>query len=274
MGYKMDVDIPHSNYTLQVTLVGVSHPGNLGAVCRAMLNHGFDNLVLVNPKCSPDDKEARNRAKHSGRILDKTRIYPSLQEAVKGSSLVVGTSGKREVGSKVLKRHFVLPWEFAKMMREFQGTVSLVFGEEGKGLSTTDLDSCDLLLTLPTWEGYPIANLSQAVGHCVYELHRDRVINGNMIRGVQKERALDPELRLILKQAIAEFSYSLDSDKKELIADVIDRVILRGLPIDSEAERLIGSLVQATTALQKMNNDGEWKRERRKRVRPSNRPKT
>jgi len=274
MGYKMDVDIPHSNYTLQVTLVGVSHPGNIGAVCRAMLNHGFDNLVLVNPKCSPDDEEARNRAKHSGRILDKTRIYPSLQEAVKGSSLVVGTSGKREVGSKVLKRHFVLPWEFAKMMREFQGTVSLVFGEEGKGLSTTDLDSCDLLLTLPTWEGYPIANLSQAVGHCVYELHRDRVINGNMIRGVQKERALDPELRLILKQAIAEFSYSLDSDKKELIADVIDRVILRGLPIDSEAERLIGSLVQATTALQKMNNDGEWKRERRKRVRPSNRPKT
>ena len=274
MGYKMDVDIPHSNYKLQVTLVGVSHPGNLGAVCRAMLNHGFDNLVLVNPKCSPDDEEARNRAKHSGRILDKTRIYPSLQEAVKGSSLVVGTSGKREVGSKVLKRHFVLPWEFAKMMREFQGTVSLVFGEEGKGLSTTDLDSCDLLLTLPTWEGYPIANLSQAVGHCVYELHRDRVINGNMIRGVQKERALDPELRLILKQAIAEFSYSLDSDKKELIADVIDRVILRGLPIDSEAERLIGSLVQATTALQKMNDDGEWKRERRKRVRPSNRPKT
>ena len=91
------------------------------------------------------------------------------------------------------------------MLRDFEGKVSLVFGEEGKGLSTEDLDRCDFLLTLPTWEGYPIANLSQAVGHCVYELHRDRVIQGENVKGVQKERALTPELRRILKQSIAEF---------------------------------------------------------------------
>ena len=45
---------------------------------------------------------------------------------------------------------------------------------------------------------------------------------------------MTPELRQILKQAVSEFSHSLDSDKKELIADVFDRVILRGLPIDAE----------------------------------------
>ena len=95
-----------------------------------------------------------------------------------------------------------------------------------------------------------------------------------MVRGVSKERILSPELRLILKQAINEFSGSLDSDKNELIADVFDRVILRGLPIDSEAERLIGSFVQATTALQNLSGDDEWKRDRRKRVTPSNKPKT
>ena len=136
-------------------------------------------------------------------------------------------------------------------------------------MSTDDLDRCDFLLTLPTWEGYPIANLSQAVGHCVYELHRDRVIHGTMVRGVEKERALHPELRKILKQSIDEFASSLDSDKNELIGDVFDRVILRGLPIDSEAERMIGSFVQAATALQKLSDDEDWKRERRKRVTPN-----
>ena len=95
-----------------------------------------------------------------------------------------------------------------------------------------------------------------------------------MVRGVEKERVITPELRKILKQAISEFSESLDSDKKELIQDVIDRVILRGLPIDSEAERLIGAFVQATTALQKVANDENWRRERRKRVTPSNKPRT
>ena len=274
MGDRLAVDLPSSNYSLDIVLVGINHPGNLGAICRTMLNHGFDKLSLVSPNCSPDDEEARNRAKHSGRILDSSKIYSSLDNAIEESSLVVGTSGKREVGSKVLRRHFVLPWELAEMLRDFEGKVSLVFGEEGKGLSAEDLDKCDLLLTLPTWEGYPIANLSQAVGHCVYELHRDRVISGTMVRGVEKERVITPELRKILKQAISEFSVSLDSDKKELIQDVIDRVILRGLPIDSEAERLIGAFVQATTALQKVANDENWRRERRKRVTPSNKPRT
>ena len=269
MGDRMEVPLPKSSYDLDIVLVGINHPGNLGAICRTMLNHGFDQLSMVSPNCSPDDEEARNRAKHSGRILDSVTVYDNLQEATSSSSLVVGTSGKREVGSKVLKRHFVLPWEFAKMLRDFEGKVSLVFGEEGKGLSTEDLDRCDFLLTLPTWEGYPIANLSQAVGHCVYELHRDRVIHGTMVKGVEKERALHPDLRKILKQSIEEFAASLDSDKNELIGDVFDRVILRGLPIDSEAERMIGSFVQAATALQKLSDDENWKRERRKRVSPN-----
>ena len=268
MGDRMEVPLPKSSYDLDIVLVGINHPGNLGAICRTMLNHGFDKLSMVSPNCSAEDEEARNRAKHSGRILDSVTVYDTLEEATSSSSLVVGTSGKREVGSKVLKRHFVLPWEFTKMLRDFEGKVSLVFGEEGKGLSTEDLDRCDFLLTLPTWEGYPIANLSQAVGHCVYELHRDRVIHGTMVRGVEKERALNPELRKILKQSIDDFTASLDGDKNELIGDVFDRVILRGLPIDSEAERMIGSFVQAATALQKLSDDENWKRERRKRVNP------
>ena len=268
MGDRLNVPLPNSNYNLDIVLVGINHPGNLGAICRTMLNHGFDKLSLVNPNCSPDDEEARNRAKHSGRILDTARIYNSLEDAVSDSSLVIGTSGKREVGSKVLKRHFVLPWEFAEMVRDFDGKVSLIFGEEGKGLSTDDLDRCDFLLTLPTWEGYPIANLSQAVGHCVYELHRDRVINGESVKGVRKERVLSPQLRKILKQSITDFCESLDGDKNDLISDVYDRVILRGLPIDSEAERMIGAFVQGTTALQKQSGDENWRRERRKRIRP------
>ena len=108
MGDRMDVPLPDSNYELDIVLVGINHPGNLGAICRTMLNHGFDKLSLVNPNCSTDDEEARNRAKHSGRILDATSVYTSLEEAVSESSLVIGTSGKREVGSKGAKTSFCL----------------------------------------------------------------------------------------------------------------------------------------------------------------------
>ena len=176
MGERSDVPLPHSEYTLHVVMIGTEHPGNLGAVCRSLLNHGFDSLRLVQPKCHPDDIEARNRAKHAGRVLDSCKIYDSFEQAVADCSLVVGTSGKREIGEKTQKRHFMYPWEFAERIESTQQSVALVFGEEGKGLSTEDLLRCDYLVTLPTWEGYPITNLSHAVHTLTYELHRNRVL--------------------------------------------------------------------------------------------------
>lgn len=269
MGDRIEAPLPPSSYDLDIVIVGINHPGNLGAISRAMLNYGFDKLTLVNPNCSVDDNEARNRAKHSGYILDNSTIHNSLSNAVKASSLVIGTSGKREVGSKILRRHFLLPWELSDKIRNFDGRVSLVFGEEGKGLTTSQLGLCDFLVTLPTWEGYPIANLSHAVSQLCYELHRDRIINGLPVKGVKNQKGVSSDLRLILRKSIDDFCQSLDSDKSELINDVFERVLLRGLPIDSEAERMIGAFVQATTALQKQSGSEEWRRDRRKRVTPN-----
>ena len=73
-------------------------------------------------------------------------------------------------------RHFMYPWDLASRIEGGEGHVALVFGEEGKGLSHEDLERCDVLATLPTWEGYPIANLSHAVTIFLYELHRTRVL--------------------------------------------------------------------------------------------------
>ena len=270
MGDRIDAPLPASSYDLEIIIVGINHPGNLGAISRAMLNYGFDKLTLVNPNCSVDNDEARNRAKHSGYILDNSTICETLSEAVEKSSLVIGTSGKREVGSKILRRHFLLPWELSDKLRNYDGRVSLVFGEEGKGLTASQLGLCDFLVTLPTWEGYPIANLSHAVSQLCYELHRDRIINGLTVKGVKNQKAISSDLRLILRKSIDDFCQSLDSDKSDLINDVFERVLLRGLPIDSEAERMIGAFVQATTALQKQSGNEEWRRDRRKRVTPDN----
>ena len=74
---------------------------------------------------------------------------------------------------KTLFRHFLYPWDMVERLTLTGGRVAVVFGEEGKGLSTADLEQCDFV-TLPTWEGYPIANLSHAVNAILYEIHRSR----------------------------------------------------------------------------------------------------
>ena len=273
MGDRRDIPLPKRPYELSIVLVRPQHPGNLGAICRAMLNFGFDKLCLVNPLCSPDEEEARNRAKHAGRLLDECVIYDSFTEACSDFGLVIGTSGKRESGDKTLFRHFLLPWGVADKLDNYSGKVALVFGEEGMGLATDELQQCDFLLTIPTWEGYPICNLSHSVALTLYELNRTSFISSNLpdskfSKNLQIDRSLSPELRRLLRQSISEFAKSLEGDvhKKAMFEDNLQRTILRGLPIDNEVQRLIGAFVEATTALQKLSGNQEWMSSRRRRI--------
>ena len=275
MGDRQGLPLPKRSYSLHIILVGASHPGNLGAICRSMLNYGFDSLRLVNPLCSPDDIEARNRAKHAGRILDSCQVYSSIEDATSDCSLTVGTSGKREVGSKTTFRHFMYPWEFAERLESFNDSIALIFGEEGKGLSTEDLEQCDFLVTLPTWEGYPISNLSHAVNTCVYELHRSTVLSNQgsdpgLPDIVPLERSMNPTLKGILRQGIDEMGQSLpgNEERKQSFSHSLRRGILRSMPTEDEATRLIGGILDATTALQYVNGNDEWKRQRRRKITP------
>jgi TrmH family RNA methyltransferase len=273
MGFRSDVPLPSDPYRLTVVLVGATHPGNLGAVCRGMLNHGFAQLRLVRPRCSPEDEEARNRAKHAGVILDGCTIHESLDEAVADATLVVGTSGKRELGRKTLFRHFLHPWELAERAEEGDSHIALVFGEEGTGLDQTDLERCDVLATLPTWEGYPIANLSHAVTLFLYEFHRRRVHERQgkdlaLPEVTPLERRTDPTLRGVVREAVSDFAEALPGqpERRESVKHTLTRITARSGASDDELTRIVGAMVDATTALQHASGDPAWLKDRRRRV--------
>ena len=273
MGDRSDLPLPSSSYDLVIVLVGVQHPGNLGAVCRSLLNHGYDRLRLVNPVCSPDDIEARNRAKHAGRILDNCEVFSSFDAAVSDCSVVVGTSGKREVGSKTQMRHFVYPWEFSDRVSTQTESVALVFGEEGKGLDEEDLLNCDYLVPLPTWEGHPITNLSHAVHTLPYELHRHRVLLNQgkdvaMPSIVPLERGISPEQRDVLRKAIMDIARNLPGgeERRKSFSHSMIRALQRSGLLRDEANRMIGGLVDSATALSFAAGNDDWRASRRRKV--------
>ena len=273
MGNRINIPLPHSTYELHVVLVGIQHPGNLGAVCRSLLNHGFNSLRLVQPQCHPDDLEARNRAKHAGSVLDSCKLFDSFEEAIRDCSLVVGTSGKREIGDKTQKRHFMYPWEFSERISTINQSVALVFGEEGKGLSTEDLLRCDYLVTLPTWEGYPITNLSHAVHTLTYELHRHRVLEKQgddeaLPDIVPIQRGISPEQRVVLRKAIEDIAMHLPGGDERRISFThsLTRALQRSGMEPDETNRLIGGFVDASTALEFASQHDDWRTTRRRRV--------
>jgi len=273
MGERQSIPLPKGSFEITVVLVGVSHPGNLGAICRSMLNYGFSELRLVHPNCALDDGDTRARAKHASSVLDNASIHSSIADATEDCSVVLGTSGKREVGDKTLFRHFVYPWEMVERLENTNQKAAIIFGEEGKGLSTEDLARCDFLVTLPTWEGYPIANLSHAVNAILYEVQRHRIHTSlgsdpGLPEIVSIDRLMTPELRQTLLKAIQQYAESLtwSDERKFSFEQTMKRTLSRSMPTDDEATRLIGGLVEGTTAMQFSSKNPEWKKHHRRKL--------
>ena len=153
---------------IRVVLVGTTHPGNIGGAARAMKNMGLTRLVLVEPRVFPSP-EADARASGADDILASTQVVTSLEEALVGCSLVLGTSARdrslpwpmldpRESGEKVVEQ-------------AAQGLeVALVFGREHAGLTNDELQRCHYHVHIPSNPDFSSLNLAAAVQVLSYEV--------------------------------------------------------------------------------------------------------
>ena len=249
MGDHRTEPLPSFNEDVWVVLVNPQTDGNIGAVARSMLNFGFTDLRIVG-RNQDWSVEVRNRAKNAQSVLDKARCVETLQDAISDCSVVVGTSGKREDGDKPAMRHFLLPDELPSRLSDVGGRVALVFGPEGKGLLNKELSQCDILVTIPTWEGYPILNLSHAVTVICFSWF---ISSDSSMPFGAGDRILEPELRTRLREEIARLTQNIPAKehRRKGIEDTLVRVIMRGLPKDDEIHRLLGVISEAADSFEK-----------------------
>jgi TrmH family RNA methyltransferase len=153
---------------LRIVLVEPLYQGNVGSVTRAMKNFGFSDLVLVNP-CKLEG-EARAMSSHARDLLESAKRVSTLEEAIDDCSIIIGTSGI--VGSR-FDLHLRVPGYSPKEMKErlsgTDGKIAVLFGREDNGFTREELKKCDMILTIPTSEVYPVMNLSHAVAVVLYE---------------------------------------------------------------------------------------------------------
>ena len=254
MGNNSSIPHPHWNCELVIVLVEPEIEGNIGAVARCLRNFGLHELRILRHAGEFSD-ETRNRAKHAQGVLDDCQIHHDWQSCFGDINLVIGTSGKREVGEKVQFRHFLLPTELGERLSDVEGKVAIVFGPEGMGLKQEELRACDLLLTIPTWEGYPILNLSHAVSIICFSWY----VNSDTVPpSGTRNRLLDPELRNTLRSEVSRLVESMPAKehKRKGIEETLVRVIMRGLPKDDEIHRLLGVISEAADAFESSDNSG------------------
>ncbi|MCB1694368.1 MAG: tRNA (cytosine(32)/uridine(32)-2'-O)-methyltransferase TrmJ, partial [Pseudomonadales bacterium] len=84
---------PTSFPHVRIVLVETTHPGNIGAAARAMKNMGLSRLYLVNPRDFPSEK-AIWRSASATDVVESATVVASVDEAIAGCHLVVGTSAR------------------------------------------------------------------------------------------------------------------------------------------------------------------------------------
>jgi tRNA (cytidine32/uridine32-2'-O)-methyltransferase len=151
----------------KVILVETSHPGNIGAVARAMKNMGMSQLRLVLPKLFPH-ADATARASGADDVLRMARVFSSLPEAIADCQIVLGASARDRTISwpSVTARECAEKW----VNSGNKNNIALVFGRENSGLKNHELDFCHYLLRIPCNPEYSSLNLAAAVQVVCYEL--------------------------------------------------------------------------------------------------------
>lgn len=229
--------------SVRIVLVETSHPGNIGAVARAMKTMGLTQLYLLNPVEFPSPI-AEARASGAIDLLESAHVISDLSEAIADCELVLGTSARRRE----------IPWPMLSPKAAMQKAVqmdapsALILGPERSGLTNDVLQRCDFHVEIPSNPEYCSLNLGSAAQIMAYEAR------------LATEMADAPELALErpsqeakdsffehLEQTLLDIDF-LNPDYPKKIMPRLRRYFTRSEPDQEELRLLRGILTQVQKA--------------------------
>ena len=238
---------------IRIVLVEPAHPGNVGAVARAMKTMALSKLVLVRPESFPS-QEANRRSLGAIDLLNSARVVDELEDAISDCRLVIGSSARGRSFPHVsldARQCGVRLWEEAG-----QGEpVALLFGPERTGLSNQDLDRCAYQVRIPTSEDFSSLNLAAAVQLLCYEVFVASQVSSDGAPA-PPDPAERPSLQVELEHFHGHLERALDSrgyldgEMREVTLTRLRRVFGRARPHSGEL-KLLHSLMKL------IHRDGE-----------------
>ena len=176
-------------------------------------------------------------------VLEGAKVHGSLDDALAGSTAVVGTT--RRVG-----RHRRPHWRLDALAPRLarlagEGELAVVFGREDSGLTDGELDRCTHLVYLPSADQYPSINLAQAVILIAYELRMaalgtvERESSGTPATHGEREAMYDH-----LEQALETIGF-LSRDTHEVMMRRFRRILGRA-ELSGEEVKMIRGVARQT----------------------------
>ena len=242
---------------VRIVLINTTHPGNIGAAARAMKVMGLGNLHLVTPKSFPH-AEATARASGADVLLQHAHLHDSLDSALAGCGLVLGTSARqRSLAMPQLDAREAARCALAEAHRH---DIALLFGRERYGLTNEEMQCCHQLVHIPSNPDYSSLNLAQAVQILCYELRVSAIGGeGQVLEQLDYEPvdALQMErFYAHLEQALLDIRF-LNPEQPRKLMMRLRRLFNRARPDQNEVNILRGIFTSAQEAAGKGRKQNE-----------------
>ncbi|MGX8784779.1 tRNA (cytosine(32)/uridine(32)-2'-O)-methyltransferase TrmJ [Legionella pneumophila] len=240
--------------SIRIVLVSTSHPGNIGSTARAMKTMGLSTLYLVSPKSFPDLK-AKEMAAGADDVLDAAIVTNTLDDALIGCQLILGTSAR----PRGLSLPGLTPASCAELIKQQSDNtqVAIVFGREHAGLTNEELLKCHYHINIPSNPDYSSLNLAQAVQIIAYELRMKLLSPRAEVALRNEEQATADEIEQFyehLKEVFIEIKFLRPSNPRRLMQRVrrlFNRINLEKM----EVSILRGMLSQVQKSLEWARKD-------------------
>jgi len=128
----------------KIILINPQLPDNIGMSARAMMNCGFNDLRIVNPREQWPNQIAIDSSVHAKKIVNQIKVFKNFDESV--SDLMKSLTSFSKVG--------------------------IIFGPENSGLTNKHISKCDCIFSIPLSINNSSLNLSHSVLIVCYEFAR------------------------------------------------------------------------------------------------------
>jgi TrmH family RNA methyltransferase len=155
---------------LSIALIEPKYEVNVGHISRVMANFGFSSLLLVNPQVNLEN--ATKFASHGNFVLKNAEIC--MFDDLKSFDYLIGTTAIYDVSTSNVLRSTVSPSFMAYSLKNFSGSVCLIFGRDTTGLRIEELEKLDMIVSIYAKLSYPTLNIGHAAAILLYELTKQR----------------------------------------------------------------------------------------------------
>lgn len=141
---------------------------NIGMVARAMANFGLAELRLVNPRDGWPSEKARAAASKADHVIDATKVFETLEEAIRDLNFVYATTARERYGFKPVRAPVTAAETLRAKFKTGERT-GILFGRERWGLTNEEVALADEIVTFPVNPAFASLNIAQAVLLMSYE---------------------------------------------------------------------------------------------------------